>query len=341
MQHLKRMGADYPALYAENHLDSLESFLKGEDDHYVFIFALQKLAEIEAGNFAADRLPCNVRRRLCRLSYYFRGLQKGTFAFNIDAGKREPSDMTRYVKPLFLLSARWANDLLARRNGLDSTEVFMLRVFSGDILRPRQFLKGDKALDSVIHAVELHCLSSMRRYPSGHGRYALEGGSGAWIPIGPLSVVGTHPSLDCHFGGGRATYEIAIDFGFRFFSTPRPYQVFRDDSLWSCTDFFGGHIGATYTRYVFRHPHWELGLVTGIAYEGFDITENDTGIYKRLDPADINSADWMNGLRFNWFSLGRSHIGLEAVYHLIHYDNPKGTDLSGDAFTVRVLIGGN
>ena len=58
-------------------------------------------------------------------------------------------------------------------------------------------------------------------------------------------------------------------------------------------------------------------------------------------PLNVGSFDSNFGLRFKYFLHCRAYIGLTAKYHVIHYNNDGGTDLSGNAYTLDLLFGSN
>jgi hypothetical protein len=95
-----------------------------------------------------------------------------------------------------------------------------------------------------------------------------------------------------------------------------------------------------YTHYLVSKLNFDLGLLAGAGYDGFDITSENYN-YDALKPLSIGSFNANAGFKLNYFLTTSFYIGLQARYNFINYVNHGGTSMNGDAFSVDLFIGGN
>jgi hypothetical protein len=330
-----------PAWYDAGRFDSIDWYFRNVSDEYAIVFAIKALNAIQTGTFNIGQLPCNLRSE--HLQAYVNNhetLQRG-LTFWVYTGGRHAADMGRYVKPLFVLAARWASELLRNRNDLDTTETFLCRVFAGQILQPARYLRQHKDGYAALEQQSWSCFAKLRSFTDPRSGLIFELGTGAWLPTGPLGILGVHPSIDLQFGSRKKRTEVVIYLGGRFLQTPNAYQVYRKDTLRSLTYYSVFNAGFSYTYYVYERTRWELGLKLCIGGENLSIDGGDSSQNKYLDPKVLGTFDWPIGIRFNWFCRRRWHMGAETAYHILNYQNTKGSDLRGDAFTAKFFIGVN
>lgn len=248
-----------------------------------------------------------------------------------DYNARAGYDVAAIDKQLFATTSRWAYDLL-RNEELDSVEIFLCRVFEGEIRDPGLYLA--KMRPRLIAPDGL--FDRARAQPHKLGAVASLS-AGSWLPTGKLSQLGVHPALGYEFGARNWLNEWDLDASFRFVKTPRPYTILRNDTLLSRNFYEGGNLSLTYIRYLVHSPRHEFGLTAGVAADFIDFA-NDA---KDVDwsPTEIVTFDVNLGLRYNYLIGKHGFLGFAARYHFLNYCNPGGSSLEGNGVTLDVIIG--
>jgi hypothetical protein len=276
-------------------------------------------------------------------------------------------DATAADRALFYTTYRWAGNLLCNRQ-LDSVEKFLCRVYAGNIRYPDADLwegkitvypaespePGDSTLTPYgtaappSAAAEGEQASPPRSAGAPHeGQRAMPPrrlagvltiGTGIWVPQGHLSALGVHPAISYGFGARNKYNEWDIDASLRFVSTPSSYTVIRNDSAYSRNFYEGGFVGLDYTRYLVHGLRWEAGPIIGTGVDFFDI-DNGNDEFSYLSPSELTAFNFNIGLRYNYFITPRCFLWISARYHFLHYNNPGGTPLDGNAFSLEIIIG--
>jgi hypothetical protein len=160
--------------------------------------------------------------------------------------------------------------------------------------------------------------------------------SGVWVPTGWNKVLGVHPTLGTMIGGwhDRMLYELNLEF--RFINAANNYTVIYDGAPLTQNKYFGGFIGMHVGYGVVCMPMTTIYMLTGVGYDGFDVVEGDD----THDPMSINSLNVNFGAGVHHFGKQGSLLGMELTYDVINYNNPGGTPLNGNAFNLRLIIGG-
>ena len=125
---------------------------------------------------------------------------------------------------------------------------------------------------------------------------------------------------------------------FRFIKSKNYYQVYAQDSLFRTRHFFGGYVGAEIGYELLRNKNSELDLIGGIGYDGFDAvkTDEDAGI-KSVSVGSLNLNGGL-GSRYYYKPQG-NYVGVQLRFNALNYSNRGGTNLSGDAFSLRLIWG--
>lgn len=337
-----------PALLEQRKYDSLQNFLfnwgySAAPDR-MLIFSGKVLLAMQTGVFPSMEFPCD---GLLYLSEYAKALHdvqtKGAeFKYLMELGYRYSYDATEDVRPTLLFLQSWARGLLAQ-GGLDLSELFIARVLAGEITNPEASFHADRAVCPRIAQVE----DQLRRYnqktfatrrDSTRGTAAVM--VGWWFPTGHLQVLGSHPSVGVQLGKRNKLNEYDVTWCFRFLHpTPQEYSFVRQDTLYTSRYYDGGYIGFEYTRYLVHKKYLDFGVISGIAYDYFSVSDGFSNEDHGLLPLNVGSFDFNSGLRLKYFLRRRAYVGLTAKYHLINYANDGGTDLSGNAFTVDLSFG--
>lgn len=340
-----------PALLKQRQYESIGNFLtnwrNAEYPSLELIFSAEALLAIETGRFSSYYLPCDC---LIYLSDYARELknattQGGKFRYYLQLEYPYRYDATEEARMTLLFIQTWARNLEAKP-GLDKDELFICHTLAGDIADPATVVQTDPGSCprlshtwQYFNAYNNAVFTARRNTKKGTAAVLV----GWWIPTGKLrQVLGTHPSIGVQLGVRNKLNEYDLTWCFRFGNpTPQPYTFIRNDTPYTSNYYDGGYIGLEYTRYLVHRKYLDFGFISGIAYDYFSVANgwgNDPDI-AHLEPFNVGSFDWNNGLRVKYFLKRRAYVGLTAKYHLIHYDNSGGTNIDGNAYTVDLSFG--
>ncbi|MFH1845245.1 MAG: hypothetical protein ABIF77_18825 [bacterium] len=165
--------------------------------------------------------------------------------------------------------------------------------------------------------------------------------TGAWIPRGGLGIVGAHPTLGGLIGlsgrrwTGRLAGELRLAGAEDFYSVQREEG---DDLEWT-KHFLGVYLGLEGGLRLFRASGHAVEVLAGLGYDGVLAL-----------PADADagrSARWLHSLNLNaglayrhfFGKHGNTRIGLEVRIEDTDHDTGGGSDLSGEAWNVRLVLG--
>lgn len=163
--------------------------------------------------------------------------------------------------------------------------------------------------------------------------------SGIWLPSKNLKVLGNHPLLGTHIGfeKGRFCYDLTLEF--RFLKSANPYWVEKDNIVYKTQHYFGGLAGIDIGYSLLNQNKNQLLISFGIAYEGFDALTNVNGNGVEETIKSINTLNLNPGVSFRRFYWGRNYLGIDIRYNFVDYKNYNGTNLSGNAMSIRFKYG--
>ena len=340
-----------PALLKQRDYQKMKNFLvnwrNAEYPSPELIFTAQALLAMETGKFSSFALSCDCLYYLTDYAKELKEVETPGSDFRYFLKLKPPYyyDATDNARQMILFLQSWARDI-QKNNPVDSTGSFICRTVSGDITDPGAMLKAFPASCPRIAQAEKN-LATYNNIGFMSCRDAKKGTSavmvGWWFPTDRLrQVLGSHPSVGLQLGLRTPRNEFDVTWNFRFlYPTPRPYTFVRQDSVYTSSYYDGGYIGFEYSRYFVHRKHIDFGYTAGVAYDYFSVGDgwSDQHRSTNMVPLNVGSFDLNYGLRFKYFLHCGTFLGLTAKYHLIHYNNDGGTDLSGNAFTVDLLFG--
>ena len=310
------------------------AFISNEE----LIFSIQTLLAIQQNNLSDMKIPCDF---FYYLSDYAKELNKietqpVKFRYYINIDVNRNYDATDNATDIILFTQAWAKKLLASRY-LDNPALFFCKVIAGEITNPDGYYQANKAalptITQFINNINEHnnrLFIEKRDAPCGTASIII----GSWFPTANLKTLGNHPSVGAQFGYRTKLNEYDFTFIYRFLSpTPRSYSFIQQDTLVTSNYYDGGYIGLDYTRYLIHKKYFDAGVTSGIGYDGFDMG-NSSDVYP--SPGSLN---FNNGIRLKYFFHTSSFIGAAIKYNLIHYSNPGGTNLNGNAFSIDLSYG--
>lgn len=314
-----------PKLYRKNAFDSMHAALQiwsaacGETREIQYT---RLLLSIQENNFKLDSTHQHIVELLEIYSRDFAYYKSNSFVYDFPQ------------KAFYTFTSVWAKLLLESKK-LDDNELLICGVFKGDIPYPEKQISNHAATYSQLYPlIKQRQLEERKRFRATRAFLV-----GLWMPKKDLYLLGSHPSIGIAFGGRNSNQELDFTMQFRFGKSANPYTFMRNNTLYESTHYFGGYIGIDYTYYFLTRQHGDLGILTGIGFDGFDVTNSNDN--KALSPTSTNSLNANGGLKYNWFISPSFCLGLQGRYNLINYCNTGGTSLRGNAFSIDFIIGGN
>ena len=238
-------------------------------------------------------------------------------------------------RSFYAFASTWAR-LLLKEKQLDKNEKFICQVFAGEIDNPvKEISKDPMMYSSFVKILQENAKAQRSGFRTNYAFLA-----GIWIPMGDLTLLGDHPSFGFQFGARDNTNQLDLTLQFRFSKSANYYTIKRNDSFYDLNNYFGGYVGLDYTYYLVNKLNFDLGVLGGIGYDGFDITSSNYN-YDDMKPLSIGSFNANGGFKLNYYLSTSFYIGLQARYNFINYVNHGGTSMNGDAFSIDLIIGGN
>jgi hypothetical protein len=315
----------FPKLYKENAFDSMYTALQiweeacGQTQE---VKTTGILLNIQQATFTATSLDSSIIDLL------------ESNARSIIFYQRSNAPYFENQKAFYQLSAAWAKILIDYKP-LNETEKFICQVFAGAITDPAFQIKNNPQ-----KYPQLAILIKKKEAAQRNGiRSNVAFITGIWMPTGNLKIVGKHPSVGFQVGMRDTHNEFDLTMQFRFIKSANTYSVKRNNLYYDSDAFFGGYIGLDYTYFLMSEQKTDIGLLAGIGYDGFDVFKGNND--QDLKPLSIGSFNANGGLRFNFYVSPTLYLGLQGRYNWIKYNNKGATSMSGNAFTIDFLIGGN
>jgi len=161
--------------------------------------------------------------------------------------------------------------------------------------------------------------------------------AGYWMPSGSNDVLGNHPAIGALLGGKFNKLLLALAIELRFLKAKETYTIRHDGRLIESRHFLGGFLGVEGGRELLRTNRHEIDLIGGMGLDGFDAlsTDNDR------DGKSVFSLNLNLGLGYRHFlkAHGINYIGVEIRHNWLNYATGGGTDLSGNAISLRLIYG--
>ncbi|HNW52329.1 MAG TPA: hypothetical protein PKH79_14700 [Prolixibacteraceae bacterium] len=163
---------------------------------------------------------------------------------------------------------------------------------------------------------------------------------GTWIPTGKLSTLGVHPDVGFMLGSKRKKMNYDLVMTIKFLKTANDYSAWRpkSDTAELTNHFLGAYIGFEVGRDLYARNGHELQLIGGVGFDMFDALEEDSTL--NLEAASACSYNFNIGLGYRYYINDNLYIGLRAKYNLVDYTLKHVTELTGNTFSLQLVIGG-
>ena len=312
-----------PKLYRKNAFDSMYVALqiwKQACGNNQEVQCISLLLTMEQNRFTATALDKTVIDLLNNYSHSFIYFQNKITV--------QPDGQAEFYK----LSSLWAK-LLMEQKTLDENEKFICAVFTGAVTQPEKEIKNNPEKYPQLFALVTYKEAAQRKGLRSNVAFL----AGIWMPDNDLKILGNHPSLGFQVGFRDVHFQVDFSLQFRFSQSAHPYFVKRNNVLYQSLHYFGGYIGIDYTLYLVSRQKYDVGVLVGAGYDGFDISSSEDNVYLR--PVSIGSFNANGGLKFNWYITPTFYVGVQGRYNLINYTTRGGSSLQGNAFSIDLIIG--
>ncbi len=249
---------------------------------------------------------------------------------------RSTTDLYEYYEnDLDTFTIATSKQLLDNEN-ITEIEKFFLRIYSNDFENTFGMLQGKNFNGTKIQEYYFREIKRYKNQVSLH----IDILTGAWVPLDNLQIVGSHPYLGMRMGIKYRRLFADVSLGFMFIKSPNIYRVYKNDSLWNTDHFFGGYFGLDLGSGLLSIKSHHLDLIGGVAYDGFDALKVD---YPGTDDdlsKTINSLNLNIGLGYKYYLSPYHYLGIDGKYNFVDFNNPEGTDLTGNVVSINLIYGG-
>lgn len=226
---------------------------------------------------------------------------------------------------------------LSFRQDLTPTEQFFIEFYSHQNEK-KQFdqLRENSMKGSILKREFDSTARVFAEKPKWHA--ALFGG--IWMPGGQLKTLGSHPLIGYQLGLQKRKFLIDLTMEIRFLKSANPYLVKYKNTMYSSEDYTGFLIGMDLGYNILRHNRNDILLACGIAADGFDALSFTNQNGKKETAQSLYTFNLNPGIAWRLFDKNNNYIGLDLRYNILNFKNIDGTDLSGNAFSLRLKFGG-
>jgi hypothetical protein len=208
--------------------------------------------------------------------------------------------------------------------------------YSGSFDSAFSFIQSDQMKGTALRkSYDNFVARTKQEYPS-RGNISLLIGS--WRPRNNLSLLGNHPEIGMQMGGEGKLWRFDGIISYRFLSAKNKFTVDSLGHLVSTDKFNSWLFGAEVGLKFLDKSTFSTDIFAGIGYDViYSVTQStDPEEYVSHGSLSINF-----GLRHRIFLDRRTgwYIGGIARYSMVDYNNPGGTDLSGNTLTISIVTG--
>jgi len=236
----------------------------------------------------------------------------------------------------------WALELaktLKNKGGLSSLEHFFIKLYSNDFENTFAPLNNEDLNGTKLHKLYKEEWDDFYNSAQFNASYSV----GAWLPTGNLAKLGPHLQLSGEMGWRKKRFNYDFTGGFIFGKSANEYQVVFRDSLINTREFLGGWFGFNTEYNFYKSQKNSFQLLGGIAYKGFtaySLSSNDSLFIEDFENSvDFSTPDFNFGLGYKRYTDTHKYWAIETKFHLLDYQNPVGTKLSGNAFSINLTFG--
>ena len=276
-----------PEYYEKENKDTLQAIIAYWENRCGISEALVRckiLLSIDEGNFSENLYNDNILNML-----------RDEKIINTRNLFRNYWDDYSYDGLLTKFTTALAQKLLETKE-VSAIEKFFLNVYANDFTPDFQILESDDFNGTRIKELYIQEKKACNQTMYFNGELM----AGVWIPQGNLTVIGAHPFLGVRPGLKYKKMIASLTLGFKFIESRNKYQVFADNVIWDTNHFFGGYIGLDIDYELFRLKKNSIGVIGGIALDGFDTLNDKKDSSKNKVSKSVNSLNLNIGLGYKF-----------------------------------------
>lgn len=314
--------------YKSSEIDSLYSFLdywEGKCGNQEAIYQLRLLLDIQTANFDTAQITTELFHHLLAAK----------------PRERDPSFFYGFPQPVntdYEVALKNINTkikkIAANINQSYSVDEELIVTFFKSDTSNFSSIKNASAESSKLKRIYQQELNKILRMPEHH--IALF--AGYYQPFNKLEVFGPHASLGlmAGFKQKRNNFDLVLDV--RMGRSKNEYEFIYNGTLMKDDRWTSFYAGIEYTYDFIETKKFRVGLSPGIGYNGITAVRGDDDEGK--DAKILPSYDANAGLAFKYhFGKAGGYTGLQLRYHWVDHRNAGGTELDGNYFSARLIIG--
>ncbi len=159
--------------------------------------------------------------------------------------------------------------------------------------------------------------------------------SGLFIPNQSANILGNNGIFGFGFGGIFNKNSIDLLLDFKFGGPKKGYKVLYKDSLITTNEYVGMYVGFEYGRTLLSINNSEYYLSGGLGGERITAVARDDE--NDIEPKSLWSPNYSVGLGYRYRYNYKNYASFQFRYQYLDFDNPSGTKLKGNCFTLRIL----
>ncbi|MCU4164118.1 hypothetical protein [Carboxylicivirga caseinilyticus] len=237
-----------------------------------------------------------------------------------------PSDYTNGLYNSFLESL--SNDILNQTN-LTLEEKFITDLYSNKT--KLSDLATDKYAGNRFKNQYEQFVDSIKHLPE----FTFTIYSGFFITNQSVNTIGNNGIIGFGFGGIFNKNSIDMLLDFKFGGPKKEYDVLYKNSVITTNEYTGMYVGLEYGRTLLSYNNSEYYLSGGLGGERITAIARDDE--NDIDPKFLWSPNYSVGMGYRYRYNYKNYLSFQFRYQHLDFDNPSGTKLEGNTFTLRVL----
>ncbi|MBL7973009.1 MAG: hypothetical protein JNL03_15940 [Prolixibacteraceae bacterium] len=228
------------------------------------------------------------------------------------------------------LTALWASMLLEDSDLAPAERAYCL-LYANQIGEFWEMLKNKQLGGAMLQRLYDNEVARTREMVEGNLGFM----TGVALPTGNLNqVIGIKPAFGFQVGmkANKIQYDLSILL--RAGNAKNEYTVQYQGEPKVTDHYLGGYIGLDLGYELWRSGNREFDFLSGVAFDGFDAVEGDTG--EDTEGKSINSLNLNLGLGYRIYGKRLNYFGIQAKYNFVNYKNNPGTDLGGNYISLIV-----
>jgi hypothetical protein len=146
------------------------------------------------------------------------------------------------------------------------------------------------------------------------------------------STLGTHPVIAAKLRFSKNNHSFDLVYEYRFGNSAKDYQIEDNDTLKNTNIYNANYLGLEYQKAIFRIPHHDFYLNTGIGLDWIEIKKN--GVIKTSQ--SVGGLALNLGVSYTFYNRKKHGPNIEVLYHYANITKVYGTKISPGSLLVRL-----